>query len=81
MSKNFTDGLIFKKPRENAPEFIKGSLSVKVDDFIEYLKKNESNGWVNIDLKVSKEGKYYAELNDWKPNTQDNEPKVENIPF
>lgn len=72
--KVFASGLIFKKKNEKAPDFVKGSLSVKVDEFIEFLKKNESNGWVNIDLKESKGGKYYAELNTWKPKSNIEEP-------
>ena len=64
--KIFAQGLIFKAPRPKAPDFIKGTLSVKVDEFKEFIDKYINKGWVNIDLKVSKGGKYYAELNTWK---------------
>ena len=68
MEKKFVDGLFFNKPRENAPSFIKGSVSFKVENFIKYLQENvNEKGYVNIDLKESREGKYYADLNDWKP--------------
>ena len=40
----FVDGLIFKLPHENAPEFV-----------------------INIDLKVSREGKAYASVDTWSP--------------
>ncbi|MCX6121926.1 MAG: hypothetical protein NTX44_09935 [Ignavibacteriales bacterium] len=61
------------QPRENAPEFVKGSISINVDKFIPYLKSKAvitSNGvgYVNINLLLSKEGKLYAKLDDWKPN-------------
>ena len=31
--KNFVDGLIVKLPDENAPDFVKPKLSIKLDDF------------------------------------------------
>lgn len=65
-NKTFVDGLIFKV-RENAPDFVKGSLSVKVKEFTKFIQDNNNNGWVNIDLKQSKGGKYYAELNTYNP--------------
>lgn len=68
--KIFAEGLRYEIP-EKAPEWIKGKLSIKVPDFIKFLEQNQSNaGWVNIDLKVSKGGKAYAELNTWKPTTK-----------
>lgn len=69
----FTDGLIFKKPREGAPDFIKGNMSFKVNDFIAFLQKHNNNGWVNVDLKVSKGGKLYTQLNDWKLKEENSE--------
>lgn len=30
----FANGLIFKLPRNNAPDFVKGSLAIKKEDFI-----------------------------------------------
>ena len=68
----FADGIIFKEPRQGAPDFVKGSLSFKVDEAIEWLKANAENGWCNVGLKVSKGGKAYAALNTWKPEPQGN---------
>ena len=80
--KVFTDGLIFKLPRDGAPDFVKGSLSVKVDEFKAWLDTHVDNGWVNIDLKVSQGGKAYAEKNTWKPKT-DSAPAADpvDMPF
>jgi len=64
--KVFTEGFIFKKPRVGAPDFVKGAISIKVEEFVVWLKKHQNNGWVNIDLKMSKEGKLYTELNNFK---------------
>jgi hypothetical protein len=80
--KQFTDGLIFKLPRDNAPDFVKGSLSVKVEEFKAWLDAHVDNGWVNIDLKVSQGGKAYAEKNTWKPDGGAAPQKApEDIPF
>lgn len=65
--KIFVDGLIVKSAK---PDFIIAKLSVKVEEFTEWTKKNQVDGWVNIDLKESKSGKFYGELNDWKPNKE-----------
>lgn len=59
----FTEGLIFKDPRQTAPSFVKGSLSIKVSEFKAFLDKYEKNGWVNLDFKESKGGKKYFSLN------------------
>jgi len=79
----FADGIIFKRPREGAPDFVKGSLSFKVEEAVAFLQKHVDNGWVNVDLKKSKGGKLYLQLNDWKPkgdNLGDNPIKKQDIP-
>jgi len=71
---NFLDGLIFKLPHDNAPEFVKGSLSIKREELIASLQA-QTGDWVNLDLKVSQGGKAYAQINDWKPEaTADADP-------
>jgi len=42
----FLDGFIFKRPREGAPDFVKGSMSIKVSEAVDFLKKHDNNGWV-----------------------------------
>ena len=77
-------GFFFDRPREGSPEFVKGRISIKVEDAIAFLNehKNEKD-YVNLDLLSSKEGKLYLKLNDWKPafvetNTA---PAKADIPF
>ena len=72
----FADGLIVK---ESNVDFITNKLSVKVDEFKKFLDTHNSNGWVNLDIKVSKSGKPYASLNTWKPDTQQ-QPQQQNRP-
>ena len=65
-TKVFADGFIFKR-NETAPEFVIGGISVKVDEATKFLASNAKNGWVNLDVKQSKAGKYYMELNTFEP--------------
>lgn len=68
MEEKFIKGLFLDVPHEKAPEWVKGKVSIKVPDFIAWLEKHQNNaGYVNIDLKESKAGKLYFQLNDWKP--------------
>lgn len=64
--KEFPDGLIFKLPRDGAPEYVSGSLSIKKAEFIEWLSSRDGD-WVNLNLKRSQGGKAYAEVDNWKP--------------
>ena len=66
----FPDGMIFKKPTEKTPEWIKARFSFKVDEFTKFMDTHNNNGWINVDLKKSKNGKLYLQLNDWKPKDQ-----------
>lgn len=65
MSKIFANGIIFKRP-QNAPDYVIGSLSVKVEEFIGFLKE-QGGEWVNLKIMESKGGKPYIELDTWKP--------------
>ena len=83
--KVFADGFIFKR-KENAPEFVVGSMSIKVDEAMAFLAQNETKGWVNLDVKLSKGGKYYVELDTWKPSVEKfiekvSEKPAEDLPF
>jgi hypothetical protein len=76
--KVFVDGLIYKAPRENAPDFVRGSLSVKVDEFKKFLDTYNEKDWVNIDMLKSKKGSIYFALNQWKPQDrgEDSTPAI-----
>jgi hypothetical protein len=66
-NKIFADGFIVKR-KDSAPEFVVASVSVKVEDFGKFVKEHQDNGWLNMDIKKSQQGKLYAELNTWKPD-------------
>ena len=65
--KIFAKGLFYKNPPEGAPTWLNGKISIFVDDFAQFLEEHaEAGGWMNIDIKESKGGKLYAELNTYK---------------
>lgn len=71
--KIFADGFSFKR-NENAPEFVVGKLSMKVDEAIAFLKKHQQNGWVNIEIKYGRSGNAYCELNTFQPKQNGGAP-------
>jgi hypothetical protein len=87
--KIFADGFSFKRS-ENAPDFVIGRLSIKLDDAITFLKNNDKKGWVNLNIKTARSGNAYVELDTYEPKSdQDSAPKSkaksktedENLPF
>ena len=68
--KEFVNGLLVKAPHEKAPHFVKCSLSIKRKDFGNWLRE-KTDEWINVDVKVSREGKWYCEVNNWKPKAAD----------
>ena len=65
----FPDGLMVKAPREGAPDFVKGSISIKRADLINWLGQQDGE-WINLDMKVSKQGKWYSCVNTYKPEAK-----------
>lgn len=73
----FVDGLIVKAPHAKAPSFVKASISIKVEDLGKWLREKykAGEGWVNIDVKEAKSGKWYAAVSNFKPKSkQDDDP-------
>ena len=69
----FVDGLIVKAPHPKAPSFVKASISIKVEDLGKWLRAKYKAGdeWVNVDVKESKGGKWYAAVSTFKPRDRD----------
>src|SRR4051794_16002397 len=76
--KKFIDGLSYKYPREGAPDFVKGSLSIKVNDFATWFATwrdaNPDEAWINIDLLEGRSGKPYCALNEYKKSGMTERP-------
>lgn len=85
--KIFPKGMYVENPREGAPDFVKGSLSIKIAEAIPFLEMHQNNcGYVRLDLKESISGKLYLELNTWQPKkdapvneVEDNQAKLNNM--
>ena len=74
----FPKGLIVKAPRDGAPDFVKASISIKVEELVEWLSGRDGE-WVNLDVKEAKSGKWYASVNTFKPKQQETKPGA-NVP-
>ena len=72
----FIDGLIVK---EGKPDFVKAKLSFKIEEFAKFVKENAKDGWLNIDILESKNGKLYGKLNEFKPEKKGEED--DSMPF
>ncbi len=76
------DGMYFDRPREGAPSFVKGKLSIKVEQALPMLEKykNES-GYVNFDLLQSKDGKkLYLVVNTYKKPSEPTPEDLNELP-
>ena len=63
----FVDGLMVKKPHLNAPDFVKAKISIKRKELIAWLQ-GKSDEWINIDIKESQKGSWYAQVDTWQPD-------------
>lgn len=68
--KIFAEGFIFKR-RENAPEWVVGRLSIKIDEAIPFLKQYQKAGWVNLNIHIARSGNPYLELDTHQPKKDD----------
>ena len=65
-TKEFPEGLILKAPRDGAPDYVIGSVSIRKAEFLAWLNGRDGD-WVNLNLKRGQSGKWYAEVDNWKP--------------
>jgi len=63
----FINGLIVKAPNENAPDYVKAKISIKREELIAWLQ-TKGGEWINADVKVSQQGKWYCQIDTWKPS-------------
>jgi hypothetical protein len=70
----FIQGLIVKAPHERAPEYVKAKLSIKREELIAWLQQ-QSGEWINADVKVSRGGKWYCAVDEWKRDGGERKPQ------
>ena len=82
----FVNGLIVKAPNSNAPDFVKAAISIKVADLTEWLSDRDEE-WINIDVKESRGGRWYASVSNFKPKDKSEKTEktdtddLDSIPF
>ena len=73
--KIFVNGLYSKPVHENAPDFIKGKLSVNIKTFYEWMRLNkglaDEKGYINMTVLEGRKGRY-IEVDTWKPEQKNN---------
>ena len=84
--KIFPEGIRVFSPRNGAPDFVKGSIVISPNKLIEWLKTKKDllteykgEKQITFDLLMSKEGKPYLAVNDFKPEAK-KEPSND-LPF
>lgn len=77
--KIFADGFRFER-RENAPEFVVGRLSMKVDEAIAFMKSYEKGGWINLNILVGRSGNPYVELDTYEPKKSNDDGQTKAKP-
>lgn len=63
----FPVGIRVFEPHENAPDFVKGTFSIETNKFCAWLGQ-QPEPTVRLDIKKARNGKWYLQLNTWKPN-------------
>ncbi len=70
---DFVSGLYINKPNEKAPDFVKGGISINVEQFNAGLQDMtpDEKGYVRLQILESKDGsKWYATIDNWKPDAE-----------
>jgi hypothetical protein len=73
----FVPGLSFFKPHSNAPEFVLGTISIRGEQLVPWLRENHKElandkGYINLAVKVSKSsGKPYVCVDTYKKKPDD----------
>lgn len=74
-TKNYVDGVRLWERKDNQPDFVLGSLCITPEDLIAWMSENKDSTsdykgkrQVKFQLKKSKQGKIFLELDTWKPS-------------
>ena len=95
--KKFPQGLFVSRPKPSAPDFVKGSIGIRVEDFQAWLSEipqeflhldKRGKAWLRLDIKEGFQTdeetglkKWYSQVNDWKPSVQKDEEEGDALPF
>jgi len=69
--KQFVTGMRVFKPKDTAPEFVKGQLVLNANEIIPWIEANASgDGSIRIDIKEGRSGNWYCEKNTYVKGTE-----------
>ena len=69
----FADGFIARR-RDDAQNFLITKLSLKVSEALEFIKKHEKDGWLNLEVKRGRSGGLYVALDTYDPQKKGDQP-------
>ena len=76
----YADGLYFRGPRDDAPDFVIGSMSIQKARFISWLNDQVSDDEGYVKLSVTKQkkdpSKWSFKLNTWKSDSEPSQAPV-----
>jgi hypothetical protein len=79
-TKEFPDGIRVFKPNDKAPSFIKGNISIKKSELINWLQSQGEE--VKLNIKESQKGTYYLEVDTYKREAKPaNQEITGDLPF
>lgn len=88
--KKYADGVRFFERKDNQPDFVLGALVITPEDLMQWIKSNpdltsnyKGKDQVKFQVKRSKDGKVYIELDTYKPGQAKavNQQESEDLPF
>ena len=74
----FIPGLRVFPKHQNAPDFVMCDVSLEREVLINWLSQQQEK-YIKVQMKVSRDGKPYAELNTYKPQQGYQAPPVQNV--
>lgn len=86
--KQFAEGIFFNPPHDKAPDFVVGKIAIVKDKFLGWLDQQQTvgKGYVNLQVKRSRDGKMYLEVDTWEPKaegrrTESQRSNDDDVPF
>ena len=88
MKKKFADGVRFFERKDNQPDFVLGALVISPDKLQVWAEANpdlcsdyKGETQIKFQVKRSKDGKVYIDLDTWKKGATSNNTVEDELPF
>jgi len=70
----FPDGIRVYAPNDRAPDYVIADLVINVQQFEQYMRAAHVQGELRLELKRSKKGNLYLQVDDWRPKPRTYDP-------